>query len=146
MQMIFDWDDTLQALPKIHSSFDMFFKTIFTSCESDIIKEIFKNPNNKIITTRPIITTYAIKLKCFMITKDTSVLSNTRITTINPNFFFNGSSKKRFSKDYQKHLEFIGKLKINRSVLDDAFNQIFHKNICYIDSDLKKVIYADTGN
>ncbi len=99
IMIIFDWDDTIQKNLNPKSSLGMFLKTLFYPCNKKWVKGVFKKKDQKIITTRSKLYTFAIRLKCFIITLNFKAFSDVKISTINPYFFFNENCKRQFSTE-----------------------------------------------
>jgi hypothetical protein len=135
--IIFDWDDTIQKNLNPQSSFGMFFKTLFYPCNKKWVKQVFKKENLIIITTRSKLYTLAIRLKCFLITFNFKAFSDTKVSTINPYFFYNENCKRTFSDDKIKHLELVEDMKISLCKIHDYYKkgELF---LCYNYIDLDK--------
>lgn len=118
--VIFDWDDTLQKNLNPGSSLGMFLKTIFYSCNNELVKQAFNNDDHRIITTRSRLYTWAIKIKCFLITRKLSAFSNIKVDTISPYFFYRPTFK-REGEDLQDFLDRISYLKISHAMIQDVY-------------------------
>jgi len=134
--IIYDWDDTLQSNLNVESSLGMMIKTVLYKADNDLIRLIIADDKRCIITTRSRLYTWFIMLKCFLITWNTNVFSNVKISTINPYFFFNGISKNRLGPTSLHHLKIIKDLKIKQRKVQDAFCNNPSQNYLYVDNDL----------
>lgn len=98
---IYDWDDTLQTIKEIRSSFMFFFDTLFTKLNIGIeepletddligisLREILEDDDSIICTSRSKLYTYAIRLSCFLKIPSLKWFSNYKVTTINEDFFY----------------------------------------------------------
>lgn len=98
---IYDWDDTLQTIKEIRSSFMFFFDTLFTKLNIGIeepletddligisLREILEDDDSIICTSRSKLYTYAIRLCCFLKIPSLKWFSNYKVTTINEDFFY----------------------------------------------------------
>jgi len=136
---IFDWDDTIQKDLKIRNSFEMFFKTLTHKVDREVIKNIIKSDNKMIITTRSILYTFAIKLKCFIVTKDFRSFLNTKVSTINPDFFFDPKSKELLGDTKYEHMLLINNLKCALACVYETFRHKSYETYEYIDEDITKL-------
>lgn len=136
---IFDWDDTLQYKLSATGSISMFVETLLYPCKDKaLVRSIIRDDDKMIITTRARLYTWAIKLKCLLITGSLKSLQDSKITTINPNFFFDETIKKPFSGDLQEHLKVIEDLKINLAKVHCRVLKREEKVFTYIDFDKKE--------
>ena len=134
--VIFDWDDTIQKNLKPKGSLDIFLKTILYPCNKEWVKNIFKDKHKKIITTRSKLYTFAIRLKCFLITFNFKAFSDEKVSTINPYFLFNEKCLKKFHENNQEHLLIVENMKINLSKIQDLYiHDKKHENYTYVDLD-----------
>lgn len=134
--VIYDWDDTLQKNLEPKSSLGMFLKTLLYSCNSDLVKKIFNSEDQIIITTRSRLYTFAIKLKCFMITFNINAFSDTKVTTINPYFFYQDHLRKQPDEDMLTYLKEIEDLKIRFASVYNQYALKRNSSYTYVDFDL----------
>lgn len=135
--VIFDWDDTLQKNLNPKSSIGMFLKTLFYPCNKELVRRVFESETSRIITTRSKLYTWAIKIKCFLITGKFAALSDFKVDTISPYFFYRPTFKKE-GEDLQDYLERISYLKISHAMIQDVYvgrsPGLYH----YIDFDIDR--------
>ena len=133
--VIFDWDDTLQKNLNPKSSIGMFLKTILYPCNKELVKKVFEKEAHRIITTRSKLYTWAIKIKCFLVTGKLSAFSDCKVDTISPYFFYRPTFRGE-GEDLQDFLERISYLKISHAMIQDYYIgrtlELYH----YIDFDI----------
>ena len=149
---IYDWDGTLQTIGNITSSIGFFFDTILTPLNIGVnevdyedtkigisLKDILEDDDCIICTSRAKIYTFAVKLACFIRLPSLKWFRNSKICTINDEYFYNEETKKRLDCGNKNSScnPIDRKMCSCHNLLDVSNHHKKYNHILYFDEDLE---------